>query len=272
MLDLAHIRKLADAATDGPWFYNSYSAVFSQPTLPSYDEWFATIPDGHTVERRGACPPCGQWMDIPCLEPSTYEHGCRYFSEDYRRDPLVAKVPSHHGDTAIEKRAADAEFIAAARELVPAMADEIERLRRRVDQLLAITNPHIAESGEAALGHSLTSARGEIERLRDLLGREQMNRAADRKRANEAARLSAAARDEADDLRRTIADLHEKIAIVEEGRMDLVVELDRAEVRQSKLLELCDDATQVVGVPGYLRVDAIRALLDDRSGEAVRAQ
>lgn len=39
-------------------------------------------------------------------------------------------------------------------------------------------------------------------------------------RANEAARLSAAARDEADDLRKTIEDLREQIGVVEDARTD----------------------------------------------------
>ena len=39
-------------------------------------------------------------------------------------------------------------------------------------------------------------------------------------RANEAARLSAAAQDEADDLRKTIADLREQIGIVEDARTE----------------------------------------------------
>jgi len=39
-------------------------------------------------------------------------------------------------------------------------------------------------------------------------------------RANEAARLSAAARDEADDLRKTIEDLREQIGIVQDARTE----------------------------------------------------
>lgn len=39
-------------------------------------------------------------------------------------------------------------------------------------------------------------------------------------RANEAARLSAAARDEADDLRKTIEGLREQVGIVEDARTD----------------------------------------------------
>jgi hypothetical protein len=108
------IRKVADAANPGPWVYNSYSAIFSGPMMRTYDKWWDdTIPEGHTVERYGECPPCGDWKEFPCgIAPSPgLGHGCRYFTEDYRRDPLIATVPSHHGDTAIEKRAADAEHI-----------------------------------------------------------------------------------------------------------------------------------------------------------------
>jgi hypothetical protein len=108
-----HIREIAEAANPGPWNYNSYSAIFSGPMMRTYDAWFDTIPEGHTVERYGKCELCGDWKVFPCgVAPSPgLGHGCRYFSEDYRRDPLIAHVPSHHGDTAVEKRVADAKHI-----------------------------------------------------------------------------------------------------------------------------------------------------------------
>lgn len=109
MLDLAHIRALADAATGGPWTADT--------------DRFAVV----TPDRRAL---------IECL----LDDG------DTREDPRQALR--------------NMEFIAAARELVPAMADEIERLREHA---------HICSDlldANEALGHSLTSARGEIERLR----------------------------------------------------------------------------------------------------------
>jgi len=107
------IRRITNAADPGPWVYNSYSAIFSGPMMRAYDKWCDdTIPEGHTVERRGECPPCGGWKGPGWAGSPGLGHGCQFFTEDYRRDPLIASVPSHHGDTAIEKRAADAEHIA----------------------------------------------------------------------------------------------------------------------------------------------------------------
>ncbi|MFJ1539346.1 hypothetical protein ACIODS_12455 [Micromonospora chalcea] len=114
-LDIDAARKLADTATEGPWAYNSYSAVFSTPKIKPHDDWLGTIGE-HTLERRGECAACGSGST-----------GCALYSEDYTREALVAHVPAHHGDTATGQRVADAEFIAAARALVPQLCDEIER-------------------------------------------------------------------------------------------------------------------------------------------------
>lgn len=101
-------QELAQAATPGPWFYNSYGAVFSGPLAQGYDAWAGPLFDaGHTLERSGECVACGDRKDEP------YGHGCRHFTEDYDRDPLVAGVPAHHGDTAIRRRQKDAQFIEA---------------------------------------------------------------------------------------------------------------------------------------------------------------
>ncbi|OKI47273.1 hypothetical protein [Micromonospora sp. CB01531] len=115
--DIDAIRKLAAAATEGPWFYNSYSAVLAGPKVQPHEEWLDTTGE-HSLERHGNCEACG---------PD--RRGCLLFSEDYKRDPIVAHVPAHHGDTAVGERVADAEFIAAARTVVPALCDEIEQLR-----------------------------------------------------------------------------------------------------------------------------------------------
>lgn len=122
-LDLDAVEARAIAATDGPWFYDSYSGVFSAPKVALYDPWLDTVDASHTMERHGRCDACGQ-------------DGCRLFSDEYRRNPLVAHVPAHHGDTAIGARAADAKFIAAARTDVPKMAAEIRWLRAEWDRLV----------------------------------------------------------------------------------------------------------------------------------------
>jgi len=56
-----------------------------------------------------------------------------------------------------------------------------------------------------------------------------------RERANEAARLSAAARDENDDLRKAVQNANEKVGIVEEGRLDLIVDFDKCDQERDRL-------------------------------------
>jgi hypothetical protein len=55
-----------------------------------------------------------------------------------------------------------------------------------------------------------------------------------KQRANEAARLSAEARDRNDDLVRQIEDLREQVGIVEEGRTDVIVEAHRLEAERDQ--------------------------------------
>jgi hypothetical protein len=117
----ARIREVSGNATEGPWWGNGYSAVFSRDG--GHDEWQDVQVDaGHTLEGHpGAveCPTCGPWTwdytNPKTGEVSVYNgRGCRLYTEDYKRDPQVAYVPSHHGDTAIGRHAADAAHIALA--------------------------------------------------------------------------------------------------------------------------------------------------------------
>lgn len=112
-------------ASPGPWGYNSYSWVGSAPKMLAYEHW--EYGEGHTLERAGKCEPCGDWRDpIDCLPNWTWPrgHGCKLFDVDYDMDPEVISVRSHHGDTAIRSRKADAEYIEAMNPLVgKALAD-----------------------------------------------------------------------------------------------------------------------------------------------------
>lgn len=99
LAELDRRQQVLDRTSKGPWFYNSYSAVFSQPMVRSYDPWLeARLDEGHSLERRERCDAC----DAP---------SCQRYTESYHRDPLIAHVPSHHGDTAIGRCQADAEHI-----------------------------------------------------------------------------------------------------------------------------------------------------------------
>jgi hypothetical protein len=82
---LAALAKVRSAGTAGPWFYNSYAAVFSAPLVQIADDWPL---DGEDI-----------------AEPRRYYH---------EAEPLVASVPPLVGDSAHGRHAADAEFIAAA--------------------------------------------------------------------------------------------------------------------------------------------------------------
>ena len=90
------LREHANAASPGPWDYNSYSAILSGPKVIPYDEWDC---GEHELERREPCGACGSAT------------GCSLAAEEYSRDPLVASVPSYAGDTAHGQHAADASLI-----------------------------------------------------------------------------------------------------------------------------------------------------------------
>lgn len=121
-----------------------------------------------------------------------------------------------------------------------------EELTTVRDLALRVRSRHCEQGGDAMAHHLALMVQGIIHALADAeeqnrvvghnfdrleaeLGETRMHLAADRQRANDASRLSAEARDEADDLRTTIADLHEKLDIVEEGRLEVIAELVQAE-------------------------------------------
>lgn len=126
------IRALADTGTPGPWYFNGYSNIGSPDN--GYDAWsMERVNDGHTLEGRlgaGRCDACGDWSwaytDATGDTTEYPGHGCRLYTEDYNRDPSVADVPAHHGDTAIGRRAEDAAKIVAAVNALPALADLID--------------------------------------------------------------------------------------------------------------------------------------------------
>lgn len=162
---LAEIEKRAEATSPAPWVYNSYNGIFSGPMVQAYEDWSQAVPEGHTLERRGDCPVCGEWKE-PRYAPSPgWGHGCQLFDEDYRRDPEVAAVPSHHGDTATGKRAADAEFIAAARTDIPLLLETIEALTSDRDGYKALFERYDAQAFEDLIKER-HQALAEVERMR----------------------------------------------------------------------------------------------------------
>jgi hypothetical protein len=140
-LDLDALAALADAATEGPWFFDSYCRVSSAPKVQTYDDWSGPLLDaGHTLERHGQCDACPD-RPIPEGRSPQLGAGCAHADEDYARDPLVAEVPPYAGDTAHGQRAADAEFIAAAPTALPELLAEVERLRAKLDMPCGSCHP-----------------------------------------------------------------------------------------------------------------------------------
>lgn len=136
-LDLDKLRALAAAATPGPWFF-TYSRIVSEPRLREYDAIERTFPDdiGDDDPRWGALP-----------------------------EPNVAYVTPSFGDTATDQCAADAAFIAAARDAVPALCDEVERLRGALAKANAGFEKYEREFYLAS--HRAEDAEAERDALRD---------------------------------------------------------------------------------------------------------
>ncbi len=106
-VDLDKLDAIEAKATASPWFYNSYSSVFSRNT-PEYD---LIIEELMGVKR-----------------PLTYEEKKR----EYDADPAICYVPAQYGDTATGRHAIDADFIAELRNAYPEISKEIRALREVV--------------------------------------------------------------------------------------------------------------------------------------------
>jgi hypothetical protein len=123
--------RAARDANPGPWFYDSYARIF-RPDVDDQDGFDnAGFEAGHEIDRSTVhCVPC----DGPC----------KLWAESYRRDPLVASVPSIAGDTAIGRHMADAVHIAmhdpavtlALVAALRAVLDEWEVLNKRRLELI----------------------------------------------------------------------------------------------------------------------------------------
>lgn len=153
----------------------------------------------------------------------------------WRADDSTVRTPDHralayevllgNGDTrdGYPQCLADVAFVAAARSDVPTLVAEVERLTQERDEARRIIrNAHQAirtntTAAAVALAMFDTGDAG-TPSLLDENARLTQERDEARERANEAARLSADARDRADDLAKTIEQLREQVAIVEDDR------------------------------------------------------
>jgi hypothetical protein len=123
--ELHAIRARCEAATPGPWFNNSYSAIFSEPLTRVLPEGMADYPDRY--DRR----PTAESTDEEKAEITReYWAWYRLQAAAYAVDPSVAAVPALVGDTASGRHAADMAFITEARQDVPKLLAHIEALRR----------------------------------------------------------------------------------------------------------------------------------------------
>lgn len=107
-LDLEAIEARANAATPGPWFWNSYAKVSAAPLVQAEEDW----PIDEATEE-------------------VADFG-RFYVEAMA---TVAWVPPRMGDTATGRHAADADLIAHAREDIPAL---VAALRERDARLVAL--------------------------------------------------------------------------------------------------------------------------------------
>ena len=143
-LDLDKIAARADAATEGPWDYNGYAAILSTPKILTEDEWWSEerLNDGHSYDHRvgQTCEACGPRFTEP-LGPSGNQYqiwDCARAGEALDQEALVCGVPASYGDTATGQRVKDAEFIAHAREDVPALVAALRVARHQLDAVRAL--------------------------------------------------------------------------------------------------------------------------------------
>lgn len=120
-MDLDAIRKRAEAATPGPWFYNSYNAVASGPMTRKNHELVEAPHDA---------------AGSPWTEDGDYPKPWKSLDREY--EPGVCRVPPTMGDTATGRHAADAEFIAHARTDVPDLLAALEAAEARAARLRTI--------------------------------------------------------------------------------------------------------------------------------------
>jgi hypothetical protein len=119
---LEEIQQRVDAATAGPWFL-SYSTVASEPKIAEHDAFWTDerMDDGHSYERYEQCDACGG--------------SCKHAMEAIDAHFAVASVQPSFGDTPTGQRLNDGKFIAAAREDVPWLLAEVERLRGELQEI-----------------------------------------------------------------------------------------------------------------------------------------
>jgi hypothetical protein len=106
--DFAAIRRRAEAAEKGPWFFNSYSSIFSHPLSAEYMQLELALDEKLKSEGRESVD-----ADFDAFP-----------------DSIVASVRVVGGDTATTQGYRDADFIAHARTDVPDLLDEVARLTR----------------------------------------------------------------------------------------------------------------------------------------------
>lgn len=135
--ELQAMRERCDAATPGPWGYNSYSNVLSEPLAQVWDD------DGTPQYPEGKRP------GPPFF---TNEDNAWLAQRDaaYNADPFVAYGPAHYGDTATGHHRDSLVFIAASRTDVPRLIAEVELLRGMLDT--AMEYARHSEGCSAAVG------------------------------------------------------------------------------------------------------------------------
>lgn len=129
--ELTRLRAIADAATPGPWRWEvneAHKSVQLAGGTPKFDKSVMTFA---RYGMSSAAPVFWFWKD-----------GQNWSEEPKRADAVSIAVPGreHHAKWFKTIEHHDARFIAAAREAVPVLLDEIERLREALKGAAVVVN------------------------------------------------------------------------------------------------------------------------------------
>jgi hypothetical protein len=129
------LRALLAEATPGPWFYNSYNGVYSEPKCAEHEEFWtdARDADGHSYDHRPGqvCEACGPRYFTHADGKRGQYWDCERSKDALAVEPRVCSVPPTMGDTALGRQASDAKLIVAAVNGLPALIAHAEDVMRR---------------------------------------------------------------------------------------------------------------------------------------------
>lgn len=127
----AEARRLVDATTPGPWFFDSYGTVHSLPLTDEYHRVEGMIPEDAPDDDP-------RWDELP--------------------ETVVSWVPRVAGDTATKQGAKDALFIGESRQMVPALLASREALIAALEKVVEAGDGAAADIASKALSEARGSS------------------------------------------------------------------------------------------------------------------